>query len=147
MSDIDISEISTKFECVKVSMRHTKDGHVFSMAIHPSDTPEDFLRDPVGQRYLAVLVRLDGHDQPVPSPDAEEGARAIKLAGTLCHDKNFIEWLAVTSEIDDPTEDAASVWLRKNLKVTSRRELKTDKEARKRLDAIRNDFILYMRNQ
>jgi len=141
----DIGEISTKFECVKVSMRHTKDGHVFSMAIHPSDTPEEFLRDPVGQRYLAVLVRLDQNDQPIASPDTEDGIKAVKLAGTLCNDEKFIEWLVTIGEIDDLSEDAASVWLRKKLKVHSRRELKTDKEARKRLHDIRDEFIQYMR--
>jgi len=144
--ETDFKDISTKVEVVKVGMRHTKDGHIFSMAINPHDTPAELMRDPVGQRYLAVLVRLNDQDEPVSSKENEDGKKAVALAGTLCHDASFQEWLAATGEIDDMSEAAASVWLRKRLKVTSRKDLKVDDQARRRLDDVRAEFIEYRRH-
>ena len=139
--DVDFGEISTKVEMVKLGMRHTKDGHVISFAINPHDTPQELMTDPLGQRYVAVLVRVDGNDIPVASQDNEEGRKAVTLAGTLCADENFQQWLIKVGEISDMTEVAASTWLRGYLRVTSRRELKTDAEARKRLQVVRDEFI------
>ncbi len=119
----DIREISTKFEAKKIGMRHTKDGHVFYMACHPDDTPADLMQDPLGQRYMFVAVRLDDNDQPVDTPKNEEGRRAVKLAGTLC-----------------ANEESATKAVRKYLGITSRKELMSNEEARRRLLALRGDF-------
>jgi hypothetical protein len=145
MQDVDFKDISTKVEVVKIGMRHTKDGHIFSMAINPDDTPADFMRDPVGQRYVAVFVRLNDQDEPVASKENEEGKYAVRIAGTLCSDDNFQQWLAINGDIDDATEAAASVWLRKHLNVVSRKELKDNAQARQKLMDVRAEFIEYMR--
>lgn len=147
IENIDFKDISTKVEVVKIGMRHTKDGHVVSFAINPHDTPQELMADPLGQRYLAVLVRLDHQDQPVPSQENEDGKKAVMLAGTLCRDQNFQEWLAITGEIDEPSDSAASVWLRGRLNVVSRKELKTDKAARDKLFDVREEFIDWMRRK
>ena len=102
----DIRDIGSRMECVKLGMRHTKDGHILSVAIHPNDTPEDILRDPVGQRYVAVLVRVNDQNEPVPSQREEEGIRAVKLAGTLCTDPDFQMWMAQQGYAAEPTEQA-----------------------------------------
>ena len=142
----DYEEISSKVEVVKVGMRHTKDGFILSVAINPEDAPSDFMRDPVGQRYLAVFVRLNDVDEPVASKEQEDGKHAIRLAGTLCSDPGFQEFLSVNNEVDDMSEMAATVWLRKYLKVASRKELMHDRDARKRLMDIRSEYIEYRRH-
>lgn len=139
--DVNFEEISTKVECVKIALTQDKNGFIFKMALNPADTPEEFLKDPVGQRYMAVFVRLDGTDQPVAAPSNEEGRRAVAMAGTLCADANFIGWLALNGDIDEATETAASVWLRKFLGVQSRKELMFNEKAREKLMGVRAEFI------
>lgn len=137
----DFNEISTKWEAVKIGMRHTKDGHVISFACHPNDTPHELMADPLGQRYLLVAVRLNQQDEPVPSPEQVEGANAVKLAGALCSDDKFRDWLIWKGYIDDATENAAAAWMRRQLDIVSRKELKENKRARFRLAEIRDEFI------
>lgn len=137
----EIREIASKFEAVKIAMTQDKNGHVLKLSIHPNDTPEDIMRDAVGSRYMVALIRLDDQDQPVASPTTEEGMRAVKLAGTLCSDDMFIDWLVYKNFIDDPSEGAAAAWLRKYLRITSRKDLKEDKQARQGLFAIRDEFV------
>ena len=145
--DIDYEEISTKFECVKLGMRHTKDGHVISFAINPHDTPQELMTDPLGQRYIIVAVRLDGEDKPVAPEITEEGKRAVALAGTLCGDEMFQEWLCISGETDKYSEEAASVAMRRLLGVASRAELKTNAGARQKLKEIRDNFVCWLNHR
>lgn len=143
----DIREAHTQFEGVKIAMTQDKNGHILKMSIHPNDTPEDIMRDPVGTRYMVVLVRLNEQDQPVASQSNEDGRRAVALAGTLCSDEDFQGWLVSVNEAEELNEVAASVALRRMLHVTSRKELKTDREARQRLLAIRDEFVATYRRR
>jgi hypothetical protein len=90
---------------------------------------------------------MDDEGQPVASQSTEEGMKAIRLAGTLCGDEDFQTWLVEQQEADEMSETAASVALRRLLKVTSRKELKTDREARQRLLAIRDEFVASYRRR
>lgn len=145
VEEVDFEALSTKTECVKIALTQDKNGYVLKLSLSPSDTPEEILRDPVGQRYLAVLVRLNEQDEPVVSKEKEEGDRAVRLAATLCSDGGFQEFLAETGQIDEMADHAAAVWMRKRLGITSRKELKTDKEARQKLLSVRDEFIQYKR--
>lgn len=144
MSELD--EIATKAECLKVAMRQTKDGYVMSLVIHPNDMPEDLLRDPVGQRYLAVFVRVDETEEPVPSQDVLAGEAAVKQAGALCSDPRFQGWLVSKGMADEADEDSASVAVRKHCGVTSRKELKTNKKAFKTFKSLVDEFQYELRN-
>lgn len=137
----DVRDVHSQVEAVKIAMTQDRNGHVLRLGIHPNDTPESIMRDPVGTRYMVVLVRLDDQGEPVASQVDEDGKKAVILAGTLCSDINFQSWLSRTGHIDDATEEAASVWLRKYLSITSRRELKTNSVARKALYDLRSEFI------
>lgn len=131
----------TQFEAVKVAMTQDKNGHLLKMAVHPNDTPESIMRDPVGTRYMVVLVRLNDEGEPVPSQVDEDGKRAVMLAGTLCTDEKFQQWLVKIGEADEYSEMAATVALRRILNITSRKELKTDSVARQRLLGLRDEFV------
>lgn len=142
----DIREIASNFEAIKIAMTQDKNGHVLKLSIHPADTPEDIMRDPVGTRYGVAIVRINEQEEPVASPQVEEGLKAVKLAGALCSDERFIEWLIYKGYIEDPTENAAAAWLRRHLRITSRRDLKEDKRAREGLLAVRDQFVAELRS-
>lgn len=141
-----IEEISTKCEMVKLGMRHTKDGHVLALAIHPNDTPHELLQDPLGQRYMVVMVRTNDQGEPVASAATADGMAAVKLAATLCKDARFQGWLCIQELADEASEEAAATALRQHCGIQSRKELRVNKAARDRLLALRDEFVHAVRS-
>jgi hypothetical protein len=135
-------EIPTiRFECVQIAMSKDKNGYVMKLSIHPNDAPDDLLKDPLGQRYMAVLVRLDEHEQPVAPPDEAEGKAAVKVAATLCADEKFQGWLCFQGYADEISEEAAAIAIRTYCGIASRSELKTNKGARSKFLGLRDMFV------
>jgi hypothetical protein len=98
------------------------------------------MRDFVGSHYQVVMVRLNQDQQPMQRDQEFEGDRAIRLAGVLCREKEFWEYLNDQCHILDADEESATEWLREYLGVLSRSELKTDQEARIRLKKINEEY-------
>ena len=76
--------------------------------------------------------------------DREEefgGAKAVRLAGILCKEPDFWEFLYDDLQIMEKNEKEASEWLRNYLNVTSRSEIKTNQEAQQLLDKINKDYL------
>lgn len=135
------SEIKTlQFEAVKMSLKQDKTGYVLTLSMHPDEIPEDLLRDFVGSRYQVVMVRLNSDEQPLDRDREFEGDRAVRLAGLLCRDKEFWEFLHTENQIFDADEKEATEWLRNYCNVASRSELKTNAEARKLLDKVHREY-------
>lgn len=128
------------FEALKVSLRQNKDGFILTLNIHPDDIPEDLLRDFVGAHYQVVMVRLNGDNQPLDRQQEYSGDRAIRIAGLLCRDPQFWKYLVEHTEILDNDEDQATEWLRNELGIKSRSELKTNQDARAKLETIHTGF-------
>ena len=119
---------TSQFEAKKVALKQTKDGHVLTLAIHPDDSPEEILRDFVGARYMVVMVRLA--DTEVPFNREEfAGAQMVKLAGMLCRDSKFWDYLYEDGQLFETSEAAWIDWLQSYLSVASRAEIKTNLEA------------------
>jgi hypothetical protein len=59
----------------------------------------------------------------------------------MCRDPAFAEFLVDTGNLFEAGPDEAATWLRDELNLTSRAELKTNHEARIRLDGIYKDFL------
>jgi hypothetical protein len=137
----EFEEASIRFECRKIGIRHSKAGIILSVAIHPDEMPIDMVRDFLGQRYFAVLVRMNDQDEPVASKDIQEGNKAIKLAGTLCRDEEFQAWMVTIGMAEKPDEETVTEALRIYLGVTSRKELKSNHDARRKLLDLRTEFI------
>jgi hypothetical protein len=129
-----------QFEGVKVALKQDKTGYVLNLSMHPDDVPEDLLRDFVGARYQVVMVRLDGHEEPMDRQREYEGDRSIRIAGLLCRDPKFWQYLHEDSQILEATEKEATNWLRDYLNIPSRSELKTNPQARIMLDKIHKDY-------
>lgn len=133
-----------QFEAVKVALKQDKTGYVLTLNIHPDDLDERILRDYVGARYQVVMVRLDGQEQPMDRQDEFVGDEFIKLAGKLCRDKFFWDFLMELGNITEPKEQHATEWLRTTLGIKTRAELKTNPPARVKLDAINWEFRTWL---
>lgn len=129
-----------QFEAVKIAIKQDKTGYVLTLNMHPDDIPEDLLRDFVGSRYQVVMVRLNQNERPMDREVEFEGAKSIKIAGLLCRDPGFWKYLHEDNQILEAKEEEATSWLREYLGVTSRSELKTNKEARVRLDSLNKEY-------
>lgn len=129
-----------QFEGVKVALKQDKTGYVLTLSMHPDEIPEDLLRDFVGARYQVVMVRIDGNEEPMDRQAEFEGDRSIRIAGLLCRDKKFWQFLADDAQIFEETEKEVTEWLRHYLNVQSRSELKTNYEARQLLDKIHKEY-------
>ena len=134
-----------QFEAAKMALKQNKDGYVLTMSIHPDEIPDDLMRDFVGSRYQVVMVRLGDDEMPLDRRD-HDGDRAVKLAGVLCREKEFQEFLVQNNEIFDLNEAEATEWLRGKVGIQSRSELKTNQDARAVLAQINKDYLSWKRN-
>lgn len=128
-----------QFEAVKVALKQDRTGYILTLNIHPDDLDERILRDFVGARYQVVMVRLNGDEAPM-NRDRDIGMDPVKLAGILCKDKDFQEYLFQTGQILEPEELSTVGWLRTTLEIESRTELRNDKAKAQRLYTINEGF-------
>lgn len=136
---------TSQFEAVKVALKQDKTGYILTMCVHPDEVPDEILRDFVGARYQVVMVRLNQNEQPMDR-DRDIPLNPVQLAGVLCRDADFLEYLFTTDRVEVPSEQAAVDWLRHTLKVASRAELKSNPEAVKRLLQINEEFRAWKRS-
>ena len=134
-----------QFEGIKIALKQDKTGYVLTLNVHPDEVPIDLLRDFVGARYQVVMVRIGDDDKPL-NREHEYARDPVRTAGILCRDRNFAEWLAVTGNILETDEKEVVEWLKAELGVKSRAELKTNQEAVKRLWTIEEEYKLWNRN-
>ena len=127
-------------EVVKVAMTQDRNGHILKVAIHPSDLPKDLILDPLGSRYMMVLARLNDQDEVIQPKEKTDGEKAIDIAGLLCHNPRFINWMFDYGHSPECTEDGAKDGVRHYCGVQSRREFRTNDEARRRFFALRDLF-------
>ena len=129
-----------QFEGIKTGLKQSKDGYVLTMAVHPDDLPDNLMRDFVGSRYVVVMVRLGDDEQPMNRENEFPGDHAVKLAGILCRDPEFWGWLHKKEWLMEANEKACAAWLISYLDIESRKELKTNEEARHLFNQLRSSF-------
>jgi hypothetical protein len=134
---------TNNFEAVKVALKQDRTGYIFTLSIHPDEVPLDILRDFVGARYQVVMVRINDSEQPMDR-ERELPNDAVRIAGMLCSNIKFQEFLLENGKIFDATESNATVWLREELRIESRAELKTNQNAARHLSHIRKEFESWM---
>ena len=128
------------FEAIKLGLTQSKDGFVLTLAVHPEDLPDLLFRDFVGSRYQVVMVRLGDDDQPLSREGEFPGDHAVKMAGMLCRDPEFWRWLNDREMLMEKNEKACTEWLTSYLGIESRKELKTDTEARNLFNQLKRSF-------
>ena len=116
-----------QFEGVKTGLRQSKDGYMLSIAVHPDDIPDDLVKDFVGSRYMVVMVRLDDEDKPMERVKTHHPA--VAMAGMLCREPDFWDYIALACEENIRTEADCKEWFKFHFEIESRAELKTNKEA------------------
>jgi len=131
---------TSQFEGCKVAMKQDKTGYVLTLSIHPNDVPDEILRDFVGARYQVVMVRLNGEEQPMARESEFGGAEAVRLAGIICREPEFHKYLQDRGEIFEANEQEATEWLRSELHIQSRSELKNKPESVQKFIQINEDY-------
>jgi len=129
-----------QFEGIKTGLKQSKDGYVLTMAVHPDDLPDDLMRDFVGSRYVVVMVRLGDDEKPMSREHEFPGDHAVKMAGILCRDSEFWDWLEHKDLVTLKGEKECATWLGFYLGIESRKELKTDGEARELFNRLKASF-------
>jgi hypothetical protein len=129
-----------QFEGVKIALKQDKNGYVLTLGMHPDDVPEDLLRDFIGARYQVVMVRINLVEEPLDRQSEFEAERSIRLAGMLCRNPQFWAYLNGQALILEENEEEAAEYLRHYLQIQSRSDLKTNAQARIRLDSLYKDF-------
>lgn len=135
-----------QFEGIKTGLRQSKEGYMLTLAVHPEDVPDDLMRDFVGARYMVVMVRVGDDEKPIDREQAYPGDNAVKVAGMLCRNPDFWEFLAENEWLDEQSESACVEWLVTFLNIDSRKDLKTNSEARDLLNNIRKKFDSWQTN-
>jgi len=134
-----------QFEGVKIAMKQDKTGYILTLNVHPDEVPEALLRDFVGARYQVVMVRLNGEEQPI-NRDAEYSRDAVRAAGIICRDPQFAQYLLDIGQIFEMTESAVVAWLKEELDIQSRSELKENQQAAKKLQFIQQEYRSWKAN-
>lgn len=133
---------TSQFESVKVAMKQDNSGYVLTLRIHPDEVPEEILRDFVGARYMTVLVRLTEEERPM-NREAELGRDMVRVAGMLCRDPMFWEFLDESSAIFDKSEAEATDWMQTYLRVDSRSDIAKNKQAIDKLIGMKTEFNIW----
>ena len=131
-----------QFEGVKIALKQDKTGYVLTLNVHPDEVPVDLLRDFVGARYQVVMVRIGDDDRPM-NREHEYARDPVRTAGILCRDTNFATWLAETGNILETSESEVVEWLKQELGIKSRAELKNNPQAVNRLWTIEEEYKLW----
>lgn len=118
---------------------------VLTLRIHPDELCSRVMRDFVGARYQVVMVRINGEEKPM-NRDHDLPRDVVQLAGILCNDPRFHDWLVAIGFISEANTKLATDWLRSELGVISRTELKTNSEAAQLLLNINEEFKAWKRN-
>lgn len=133
-----------QFEAVKMEMKQNKNGYILTMCLHPDEVPEDLFRDFVGARYQVVMVRINPDESPMERhEEPKRESEHVRLAGMICRDKAFWNYLYDDCLIIEPSEEEATEWLREYLGIQSRTELKDNLEAQAQLDSINKEFLAW----
>ena len=131
-------EIS-KFEGVKVALKQDRTGYILTLSVHPDEVPEEILRDFVGARYQVVMVRLTNEERPMVR-EQEHSGDMVRLEGILCRDLMFQRFLLEAGQTFDASEDIATAWLKEELNIQSRAELRENHAAASQLRIINQEF-------
>lgn len=113
---------------------------MLTLAVHPEDVPDDLMRDFVGSRYMVVMVRIGDDEKPMNREHSFPGETAVKVAGILCRDPDFWDFLQENGWLEEKNELACVDFLHDFLHIESRKELKTKSEARDLFNQIRKTY-------
>ena len=130
---------TSQFEAVKVGMKQDNSGYILTLRIHPDEVPEEIMRDFVGARYMAVMVRLTEEERPM-NREQELSKDMVRVSGILCRDPKFWEFLSESGQVIEKTEKEATTWLKTYLKVESRADIGKSQQATEKMLGLKQEF-------
>jgi hypothetical protein len=139
--------------------RKTQDGVVVSFVLHPAEAPPCLALDPLGQRYMLVLVPIGDDEHPIEPqkvtqfPDRSRQARehyqqsdameqARVRAAMLAKDERFRSW-AFPMNTDSHTEKDVAEFIREACGIETRRMIATDDEAYRKFLALETEYKIW----
>jgi len=147
MADEVIRGSALSFEAVKVSMSQDKNGIILRLNVHPNDCPKELHTDWVGTRYMIAMVRLNDDDTP-DDRGYVDIQKLIASAGLLCRNEEFYGFLHGIYDMNfvttpnDMEAECVEV-LKRVCNIKSRTEFRDNETARKKFEALRNDFMVW----
>jgi hypothetical protein len=127
------------FEAVKVALKQDKTGYMLTLNIHPDEIDEAIMRDFVGSRYQVVMVRLNTDEQPM-NREQDLSSDYVRIAGMLCRDPAFHKFLHDGGHIFMMSEEEATDWIKEQLSIESRTEIKNNARAIEKLRGIYKEY-------
>jgi hypothetical protein len=129
-----------QFESIKTGLKQSKDGYMLSLAVHPDELPEELMRDFVGSRYMVVMVRIGDNEEPVDRKEFKKHHPAVAMAGMLCRDRLFWEYIDMRFNENVMTEGECTEWLKYQFEIDSRAELKSNEKAREAFLKLKEEY-------
>jgi hypothetical protein len=129
-----------QFEGRKIAMKQDRTGYVLTLSVHSYEIPMPLVQDFVGARYQVVMVRLTDDDKPMVREQEYPSKDIVRLAGVLCRDPLFHAFLVETGQTFEQSGESATEWLRHEIGITSRAELKTNQTAASQFRFIHQEF-------
>jgi hypothetical protein len=129
-----------QFEAIKTGLKQSKDGYMLSLAVHPDELSEDLMRDFVGSRYVVVMVRIGDNEEPLDRKELRKHHPAVAMAGMLCRDRLFWEYIDMRCNENVMTEGECTEWLKYFFEIDSRAELKSNEKAREAFLKFKEEF-------
>lgn len=142
----DVRDAAINFEAALWKLGQNSKGD-WILQLHlrmpPGELPEPLFRAPQQSRWGVAMVWIGDNEELIVTPQQEVGAKAVQLAGIICHDKDFHVWLG--KEVGEPIfgEDECRDTLCSVLGITSRKDLKEDAEARIQFDRMMDTYRMY----
>jgi hypothetical protein len=95
-----------------------------------------------GKRYTLMLVEIDDDETPVNQGRGmdQKPRKLSQIAGGICHDVKFREWVAKTYAVPCSNEGEAAAFLREMCGVESRAHLDTSETAAGIFRSLLADF-------
>ena len=118
---------------------------MISFIIHPEDISPELAAAPLGTNYAIALVEITPGETPAEQPEVEktEGEKAVQMAGILCGEEEFQNWLTFNPKFGGcPNGSIIPVaeLVRTYCGVSSRAELATNPEARAKWIDLTRDY-------
>jgi hypothetical protein len=85
---------------------------------------------------MVVMVRLGDDEKPIDRKEFKKHHPAVAMAGMLCRDKTFWDYIEVCCNEIITSEGECAEWFKYYFEVDSRAELKTN-------DPARNAFLKF----
>lgn len=136
---------TSQFEAVKVGIKQDNSGYILTLRIHPDEVPEEIMRDFVGARYMAVMVRINEDERPM-NRDEELGRDMVRLCGIMCRDKQFWHFLYTAKKIDEESEGATINWIKEYLCIRSRADIPKSQIAIEKMLGLKQEFNSWKQN-